>query len=69
LNGSFWEKKPPHHLPETIFGKIKLHPEDVIKIQKSVNKAISNPLTNRWELEYEYINNAGRNKLYVMTAE
>jgi PAS domain S-box-containing protein len=61
----FFGKEAATSFTEKDFWKDKFHSEDNIKIQESVNEAISNPLINRWELEYRIINTQGET-LYVI---
>jgi PAS domain S-box-containing protein len=39
-----------------LWSRDRFHPEDFTKIQKSINEAITNPLTTRGELEYRLLN-------------
>lgn len=47
------------------FWKDNFHPEDLGKIQDSIQEAIANPSCTRWELEYRVINDQGKT-LYVI---
>lgn len=61
----FFGKAALTSLKEDIFWKDRFHPDDIIKIQESINEAISNPLINRWELEYRIFNEQ-EETLYVI---
>ncbi len=50
---------------ENDFWKEHFHPEDLSNIQDSIQVAIANPLTTRWELEYRVFNENGKT-LYVI---
>ena len=47
------------------FWKERFHPEDLDMIKNDVQKAIDNPLQNRWELEYRIIHENGKT-IYVI---
>ena len=55
----FFGKEASKSFTENDFWKDSFHPNDTKKVQNSVNKAIANPLTSRWELEYRIINEQG----------
>jgi PAS domain S-box-containing protein len=50
---------------ETDFWKDTFHPDDLDEVKNSIDKAVSDPLCNRWEAEYRIINYKGE-ILYVI---
>lgn len=61
----FFGKKVQKSFKETDFWKDNFHPEDLPKIQDSIQELIANPSINRWELEYRVFNEH-REVLYVI---
>jgi len=55
----FFGKDTLKSLSESDFWTNHFHPADLTKIKESIAEAISNPLTNRWELEYRIYNEKG----------
>jgi PAS domain S-box-containing protein len=53
----FFGKDATGTFPDSdLWSRDRFHPEDFTKIQKSINEAITNPLTTRGELEYRLLN-------------
>ena len=51
----FFGEDALNSLPEKDFWSDKFHPEDISKINESLEEAIANPLITRWECEYRIL--------------
>ncbi len=58
-------KRTPTKLHKNQFWRDNFHPKDIAKIQDSVKKALEDPQTERWELEYNILNEQGE-ELHIM---
>ena len=56
----FFGKDTSKSFTNNDFWKENFHPEDIDKIQTSIDEAFDNLLTNRWELEYRVLNEHGK---------
>jgi PAS domain S-box-containing protein len=61
----FFGKDASKSFTESEFWKDRFHPDDKLKVQKSVEEAIADPYCTRWEQEYRLYNEEGE-QLYVI---
>jgi len=62
---NFFGKEASKSFSTSEFWEDNFHPEDLIKVQESIQVAIANPLTTRWEKEYRVFNEQ-RKMLHVV---
>ncbi len=61
----FFGQQTPKSITSKDFWNDSFHADDLAEIQKSVEEAIANPLTNKWKMDYKIFNEEGET-LYII---